>query len=237
MSGAWLSRAQLRTDAGLEALGPVLVPGEAGPQASVAHRMVWTLFADDPDRKRDFLWRQEAPGRFLTLSARRPREDSPLFAVESKAFAPALRPGDRLGFALRANPTVQAHGPDDRSWRSDVVMHALQMVSSPDRAARRPTVIRDAGAAWLARQGERHGFAPDQERLAVDGYEQHKLPRADQYEKPRQHEKRQRPIRFSTLDFEGLLTVTEPEAFVAKLLQGFGRARAFGYGLMLIRRA
>lgn len=227
MSGAWLSRARLRDDAGLEALGPVLVPGEAGPQASVAHRMVWTLFADDPGRERDFLWRQEAPGRFLTLSARRPREDSPLFAVESKPFAPALRPGDRLAFALRANPTVQAHGPGDRSRRSDVVMHALQMASSPDRAARRPTVIREAGAAWLARQGERHGFDPDQERLAVDGYEQHKVPRAG----------RRALIRFSTLDFEGLLTVKEPEAFVARLLQGFGRARAFGCGLMLIRRA
>jgi CRISPR system Cascade subunit CasE len=30
--------------------------------------------------------------------------------------------------------------------------------------------------------------------------------------------------------------VKEPDRFLAKLAQGFGRARAFGCGLMLIRR-
>lgn len=226
MSGAWLSRIRLRQDAGLEALGPVLVPGAADAQADVAHRLIWTVFADDPGRVRDFLWRQEAPGRFIALSARKPQEDSPLLAVESKAFAPSLRAGDRLAFVLRANPTVQPHGPGDRR-RSDVVMHALRDTpKGPGRADARPKLIREAGVAWLARQGVRHGFVPDSERAAVDGYEVRQVPRVGKG-----------PIRFATLDFEGLLTVTEPDGFVTGLLRGFGRARAFGCGLMLIRRA
>ena len=35
----------------------------------------------------------------------------------------------------------------------------------------------------------------------------------------------------------GLAEVTYPETFLARLYAGFGRAKAFGNGLMLIRRA
>jgi CRISPR system Cascade subunit CasE len=38
------------------------------------------------------------------------------------------------------------------------------------------------------------------------------------------------------LDINGVLTVKDPERFLVALASGFGRARAFGYGLMLIRR-
>jgi len=46
-----------------------------------------------------------------------------------------------------------------------------------------------------------------------------------------------REIRFSTLDFTGLLTVTDPDVFLDKLEQGIGPAKAFGCGLMLLKRA
>lgn len=42
---------------------------------------------------------------------------------------------------------------------------------------------------------------------------------------------------FGILDLRGSLTVTEPATFLAALARGFGRAKAFGCGLMLIRRA
>ena len=45
------------------------------------------------------------------------------------------------------------------------------------------------------------------------------------------------PIRFSVLDFTGVLEVRDPAAFLAAIARGFGRAKAFGCGLMLIRRA
>ena len=38
-------------------------------------------------------------------------------------------------------------------------------------------------------------------------------------------------------DLTGEIAVTDPKAFLAKLAQGFGRAKGFGCGLMLIRRA
>ena len=42
---------------------------------------------------------------------------------------------------------------------------------------------------------------------------------------------------FGVLDLVGTLDITDPAAFVIRLGQGFGRAKAFGCGLMLIRRA
>ena len=38
------------------------------------------------------------------------------------------------------------------------------------------------------------------------------------------------------LDVRGILSVKEPDTFLATLGTGLGRARAFGCGLMLIRR-
>ena len=41
---------------------------------------------------------------------------------------------------------------------------------------------------------------------------------------------------FGALDMSGIVTVREPLPFAKALLCGFGRAKAFGCGLMLVRR-
>jgi len=41
---------------------------------------------------------------------------------------------------------------------------------------------------------------------------------------------------FGSLDISGVLEVRDPAVFLGNLSKGFGRARAFGRGLMLIRR-
>jgi CRISPR system Cascade subunit CasE len=43
-------------------------------------------------------------------------------------------------------------------------------------------------------------------------------------------------IALSTLDFEGGLAVTDPERLRVVLLAGIGPAKAFGCGLLLVRR-
>ena len=42
---------------------------------------------------------------------------------------------------------------------------------------------------------------------------------------------------FGVLDMTGVLALEDPTAFLARLSAGFGRAKAFGCGLMMIRRA
>jgi CRISPR system Cascade subunit CasE len=244
MTGRWLSRARLRREPSAAALAPVLLPPDPEARTGVAHRLLWTLFADAPERRRDFLWREEGrggirPGRasFLILSARPPENRHGLFTLESKPFAPALAPGDRLAFALRANPVVTRPDPAcGRPRRHDVVMDRLHALPRDARAESRHAATLAAGRAWIEAQGGRGGFrlidSPDPmdgsgARLRVDGYDQIRIPRG----------RGQRPVRFSVLDLEGVLEVETPERFLAALYGGFGKARAFGCGLMLIRRA
>jgi CRISPR system Cascade subunit CasE len=189
------------------------------------HHLVWSLFADGPERRRDFLWREEAPGRFMTLSRRPPVNIEGLFELDSQPFAPVLSPGDRLGFTLRANPVVaRATAAGQRGKRHDVVMDVLKSVEPGQRAEARPDAVLSAGRAWLARQGAAHGFEPEG-LIAVDGYDRVVIPRETG-----------KPAVFGVLDIGGVLTVRDPARFLAAQEAGFGRARAFGCGLMLIRR-
>ncbi len=56
MSAPYLSRVRLRRDVSAGALAPLLVPDD-DTGAAAGHHLLWSLFADAPDRRRDFLWR------------------------------------------------------------------------------------------------------------------------------------------------------------------------------------
>ena len=221
---AYLSRATLRRDASAASLLPLLQPGE-GASRHTGHNLVWSLFADSPDRRRDFLWRETARSTFYLLSERRPVDCHNLFRLdEPKVFAPVLAAGDRLRFSLRANAVVRRMGANGRTAKHDVVMDALRQRDGA-RRENRQEAMRERGEAWLAEQGRRTGF--DVGNVDIDGYQQHSIPRRGAAE----------PMRFSTLDIEGVLHVRDPRLFLSAVLRGFGSAKAYGCGLMLIRRA
>lgn len=225
MSELFLIRARLKDSLELRTLAPMLLPDNENDRVGAEHRLVWSLMAETPDQTRDFLYRVEAPGKFLILAPRRPRASALFDTDEPKSFAPALAVGDRLGFALRANATASVNrGADQRGKRRDVVSRALAEVTCEQRAEQRATVIGREGGAWLQRQGARHGFAVAP-GLLVEEQEPLSLPRRGN-----------RPARLGRLEFSGSLTVNNPAGFVAALAQGFGRGKAFGLGLMLIRR-
>lgn len=225
MSTLYLSRARLRTDAPVAALARLLVPDDASVRVDASHRLIWALFADGPHRTRDFLWREEEPGRFMLLSARPPSDPHDIFQLETKPFEPVLSSGDRLGFTLRANPVVaRSAGPGQRGKRHDVVMDLLRREHGRSRAEARSEAAIVAGRAWLARQGSANGFAPRGDE-GVDGYDRIRVPRASG-----------KPAIFGRLDITGVLEVREPALFLTALARGFGRSRSFGCGLMLIRR-
>lgn len=237
----FLSRAVLKRDASFASLAPLLIPAEEGARTTAAHRLVWSLFADQSERKRDFLWHEEAPGTFLVLSERPPADAHAMFEIEKKAFAPDLKAGDRLAFFLRANPVLTTAKPDGKGRRRhDVVMAAIRPLPKGGRAGPRAKALGWSAAedadtdppapvAWVKRQGRAAGF--EVEGATALGYRQLRLPRDDGEGRHRDD------IRFSTVDLEGTLTVTDPQIFLAAIRRGFGKAKAFGCGLMLIRRA
>lgn len=218
-----------------------------------AHQALWRLLSCSSDQKRSFLFRAEdrtdRPS-FLVLSNDRPEaRGEGLWWIESKPFAPVLAGGQRLGFRLRASPVVRkgerVEGKKNRRvHRHDVVMDlAMDLKREGKALPDQATLTLQAGLRWLAAQGERSGFrlarasadaigddgilGPGEEAaLRVSGYRQHRLVR-----------KGEAPVRFSSLDFEGILEVVDPTLFLTRVGQGFGPQKAFGCGLMLLRKA
>lgn len=235
MSELCLSRVRLRASRGeaLSAIAPLLLPKDNGTRAGHAHRIIWLLFQDVPDAQRDFLWRDEGNGRYMILSRRPPNDPHGLFEIDTKAFAPVLAKGDRLRFVLRANPVISskaALSADERAVarprgkRVDVVMHVLHSVAKEERRKRRDSVTRQAVADWLARQGAKSGFTLPSPP-AVDRYVQIPVER-----------KNGRAAGISVVDMEGIIELSDPAVFLNRIGRGFGSAKAFGNGLMLIRR-
>lgn len=238
----YLSRVTIRRDKGLAALGAVIMPEDENARLDATHKLIWTLFGDTPDTRRDFLWREEEPGRFLVLS-KRPLENPGLFEIDSRPFAPALRSGDRLAFRLRVNATVATRTKEGKQQRHDVVMHAIHhhekgarseprkhdlgWIEAEDHKVAPPQSLR----TWIERQGERSGFAIDQ--VQVISYDKRRMPRGKKNSTSRNLRD---DVVFGIADLDGILGVTEPDAFLGALRSGFGRAKAFGCGLMLIKR-
>jgi len=86
---------------------------------------------------------------------------------------------------------------------------------------------------WLKRQGERFGFS-----IAADHYGALKLQNSAYiwHGLPHKTKLKDKKSGFSSVDFSGELEVTDPAKFEQALYQGIGRSKAFGCGLLLVRR-
>jgi len=105
-------------------------------------------------------------------------------------------------------------------------MHAKSAFAIGERtSAACVEAMDEAARQWLVGRSDKAGFRLHGNPV-IGGYRQHALDKAS----------RRSPIQFSSVDYEGLLEVTDVDAFTARLLEGLGRAKAFGCGLMLIRR-
>lgn len=226
------------------------------------HRLLWDLFENGQrflfreENASEQLQRSRARPLYYVVSSEPPTSKGSIFDVVTKPYEPLLRQGDRLSFRLRANPTVsRKDGSHKNSKRHDVVMNAQRewlqaecikrqlaedgkkkllrqrLLNHPDFMGRSGALllsdsldeaVRLASHAWLIQRGEKHGFTV--ESVETTGYRWNALP------------EKNRDAGFSSMDYEGVLTVTEPSHFVAMLGNGLGPAKAFGCGLMMVRR-
>lgn len=198
------------------------------------HQHLWRLFETDPDAKRDFLFRQERLSagfpRFYLLSNRRPRQEDEVWHIETKEFRPVLHSGQRLAFSLRVNPVVTRRDEKGRQQRHDVVMdlkyrNNYRKIPESERPSM-TQLIEEGGRKWLSTRAERNGFCFLDEEVRIEGYQQYQAAKRG----------RNTPIQYSTLDFAGLLTVEDTSLFQFALSNGIGPAKAFGCGLLMLRR-
>ncbi|KEQ16233.1 type I-E CRISPR-associated protein Cas6/Cse3/CasE [Endozoicomonas numazuensis] len=80
-----------------------------------------------------------------------------------------------------------------------------------------------AAVNWLEKKAEAGGF--ELEQTQATGYLWHSLSTV----------KQKRNAGYSSMDYQGVLRVTDTNTFVSQLNKGFGPAKRFGCGLMLIR--
>jgi CRISPR system Cascade subunit CasE len=166
------------------------------------------------------------------VSKRPPLTQSTAWNIQTRDYAPALEVGARLRFDLRANPVV-THAHDGKRGRHDVVMQEKKRLLKERGLARwqdwqdddKPALyalVREACGAWLRSRASRLGFEVDEVSLAVDGYQQ--------------HSEKDGRLSFSTVDFSGELIVIDAAAFGTALSEGIGHSKAFGCGLLLVKR-
>lgn len=195
-----------------------------------AHQLVWQLFADHAERKRDFIYRYEASNGtpiFYTVSERYPAGDSKIWNIHTKEYKPKLRSGQLLGFTVCVNPIRAKREDDGKQKRHDVIMEEKLKLKKAGTDCDMPDIVQNHGLQWLEERASSHGFSVTSDNVRVDGYRQHKFFKR----------KGNGPISLSTIDINGILTVTEPGAFIDKcLFKGIGPAKGFGCGLMLVKR-
>lgn len=187
------------------------------------HALIWRLFPGD-GVPRDFLFRRLEDERgFYVVSARPPQSDSRLFQIQSKPYAPQLDQGEWLRFDLRANPTISLRQEGGRSRRHDVLMHAKRLIPG-DQRERLSEAMESAAHNWLMQRAEGWGLAVQAESLLQDSYCQHRLRRKGS------------DIEYSSLDYQGLAQVSDPERLRKALFDGVGHSKGFGCGLLMVRR-
>lgn len=201
------------------------------------HQLVWKLFPEQQASRarRAFVYRVDMVGGTPVLhvvSDWQP-QDGGLTGIrlETKPYDPRPPEGSRLKFELRLNPTVSRKQPGVpggvRGAVHDVVVDALKATPKGERALPEALRAHDAVIAWLQDRQERLGCTFREQTLLVSRYERH------QFTKPAGG----RAVRYSTVDVEGELIVNDVDALHTALTSGVGRAKAWGCGLLLVRRA
>ena len=223
----YLTHARLLRDRNLDRIDPLFVPSQEAARIRAADILIGALMWDEGKSKNDYLWREELPGEFYILSSRPPTGMPVIFDFDVRPFAPVLAAGDRIGFQLRANPSIARTDNTDNIGKSpgriDVIMNALHALSPSDRTTNRAAVVQTSGAAWLQRHGLRSGFTPLLESLQVGRYRHIQHPRSGDINN-----------NISVVEFSGKLMVTEPEVFLSALMTGIGGRRSIGCGLLLL---
>jgi CRISPR system Cascade subunit CasE len=187
------------------------------------HRRIWRLFPGDPgESRRDadgqrtgFLFRVEEnrPGqsaRALVQSRRPPQPAEGIRLIATRPLDPRPSAGQRLAFLLTANPIKNVKD--------------LQLEHKPGKqrdTCRVPLIREEEQRDWLARK--------------LDGSAQIEAVSVLPHQ-PIFFRRGNRAGKLMTVTFEGVLQVKDPSALVNLLLNGIGPAKAFGCGLMLVRR-
>lgn len=123
----------------------------------------------------------------------------------------SLEAGDTLFFRLRANPTKR-------------------LSAGKGNTGKRVGIYDEEGQlGWLTRKGEQHGFCVLHAQVSRDG----KIKDADAIHRDVVTHK----LELLSVQFDGILQVTDPGKLIAAVESGIGSGKGFGFGLLSLAPA
>ena len=188
---------------------------------NLLHGAVEHSFSGPRERR---LWRVDtlAGNMYLLLLSRRspdltalfrqfgPEGEEPLW--ESKDYTPLLdriSEGSQWYFRLVANPTISKTGKNGTDARGKIYGH----------------ITPEYQKKWLMDRAGSHGFSLDEGNFQIV---------RSQWLHFRKGSDGGRPVTLLAVTFEGSLTVTDPELFRQVLVNGLGRGKAYGLGMLTV---
>lgn len=133
---------------------------------------------------------------------------------ESRSYDSLLQriaPGTVWQFRLTANPTKSCPDPSDPSSRGTVHAH----------------ITAEYQKQWLLQRAQKHGFSLRADEFTVTGS------RWLRFSKGREQGS---PVSLLAVTYEGVLRVEDADLFRSLLINGIGRGKAYGLGLMTVLR-
>ncbi|MCY4644774.1 MAG: type I-E CRISPR-associated protein Cas6/Cse3/CasE, partial [Bacteriovoracales bacterium] len=201
------------------------------------HQALWELFDFDPRAKRDFLFHKIEKRRkpkYYVLSKRPPLSGKKLWHIDGpKKYDPCIREGQVLSFVLRINPvvTVQENKREKKNAKSkrvDILTYKKMQMNYRELPFEKKIppqqLIQEGCLEWLEKRSENNGFIFKKNEVIIGGYQKNRA------------WSKNKSIVYNSADIMGRLTVCDEEKFKTALYEGIGRGRAFGCGLLLVKK-
>jgi CRISPR system Cascade subunit CasE len=180
------------------------------------HQFIWKLFGK-PGSDRDFLFTLYN-NRFYVVSSRVPNFESSNIQVRTKNYDSEFKEGEFLRFDVRLDVETRI----GRKRMS--IVSAYKKRFEEGHRLKNDEAMHEAFAEWFQKHSHKYGFKI--RNFYIQGYDHYNFVKTETKEK----------VEFDSLDIRGVLEVKGPAVFSETLLRGFGKAKCFGCGLMLVAR-
>ncbi len=204
-------------------LSRIEIPWRTSRNPYRVHKDIWLLFPgmgsetrrNLGDERQGFLFRIEdnrlgRPARVLVQSRQVPVPSEKVAVLATREFNPQPREGQAVSFLLTANPIKTITDKEGR-----------QNKKGETKKCRVPLIKEEHQKEWLM---SRLRDAADVQAVKVRPLSQIFFLKKGETGK------------LTPVEFQGILRVKDPKAFIAILKNGIGPAKGFGCGLMLVRR-
>ena len=194
----------------------------ASPQAMHAAVLASYPEVPEPDSQSRVLWRVDTHGPRSILFVSGPIEPD-LTALKEQAGWPELPGGwDTIDYGAFLDKLAKG-----QNW-------IFRLTANPVRRGRTKTggdtvplgcTTEEGQRQWLLDRSERNGFTVATDTLAI------------QASRRQQFKRQGKTVTLQVVTYDGILTISDRDAFLRTLCAGLGRARAYGCGLMTLAKA